>query len=294
MHQTSPLRMPPLRMIEAFEAVVRLGSRAAAADQLNVTPGAIGRQLRALEAWIGAPLFVPGGRGVDLTQEGRMLAAAVTEGLARIRDGVASLTQRGVVPVALRISAPATMAMKWLVPLLPRMEQEIPGLRLTVHATNTGEDWMAVPHDAAIRRDDFIPAGYNARELVQERLTAFVAPALAARASRPDALPLCESATRPGELDRWLEAAGVSRLGHARRRYSHFYIAYQAALAGEGLIVAPTLIAATDVAEGRLVAPWPSTTVPGARCLIVHPATPEARRLVVPLLEWLRAETETI
>jgi DNA-binding transcriptional LysR family regulator len=285
--------MPPLRMIEAFEAVVRLGSRAAAAQQLNVTTGAISRQIRTLETWVGLPLFAPRGRGAELTQEGRTLAAAVTDGFARIREGVASLAQRDALPVALRISAPATMAMKWLVPLLPRMEQAIPGLRLTVHATNTGEDWMAVPHDAAIRRDEFIPAGYEAQELVEERLTAYAAPALAARASSPDALPLCESATRPGDLDRWLDAAGVPRIGHARRRYSHFYIAYHAALAGEGLIVAPTFIARRDVAEGRFVAPWPSTIVPGARCRLVYPATPAARRLVAPLLEWLRVETES-
>lgn len=84
----------------------------------------------------------------------------------------------------------------------------------------------------------------------------------------------------------------MQRLGQPRQRFAHFYIAYEAALAGGGLIVAPTLLAAADVAAGRLVAPWPAITVAGVAYSIVVPATPAMRTRVAPFLNWLRPEIE--
>jgi LysR family glycine cleavage system transcriptional activator len=163
-------------------------------------------------------------------------------------------------------------------------------IKVTVHPTNTNEDWAGLPHDAAIRREDFTPPGYEARTLVREELTAFVRPDAAAKARSPGDVVHCESITRPGDLDRWLAASGLTRAGHPRRQYAHFYIAYEAALAGEGLVVAPTFIAAADVQAGRLIAPWPSVRVPGAQCFLVYPKA--NRNLIAPFADWLREEID--
>lgn len=280
-------RLLRLRMIEAFEAVVRLGSRSKAAAELNVTPGAISKQLRQLEEWGGHRLFEKGRPG-DLTADGRAFAQAVMAGVAQIREGLDGLNPNGRSPVHLKISAPATFAMKWLVRRLPALEQGSLPIKVTVHPTNTNEDWAGLPHDAAIRREDFTPPGYEARILVREELTAFVRPNTAAQVPSPERVVHCESITRPGDLDRWLAAAGVTQAGHPRRQYAHFYIAYEAALAGEGLVVAPTFIAAADVQAGRLVAPWPSVHVPGAQCFLVYPKA--NRNLIAPFADWIREE----
>ena len=284
----SPLRGPPLRMIEAFEALARLGSRSAAAAELNVTPGAISKQLGALERWVGEPLFSDKGRDAELNPAGRRLAEAVTAGLAQIRDGLEALRPPQSEP--LNILAPATFAMKWLVPRLYRLEHVAPGLQVTLRPTNTGDDWVKLPHHGAIRRDGFVPAGYESQPLMREKLTAFIARSILREGIAPEDVPLCESGTRQGDLDRWLAAAGIRRVGQKRRRFAHFYIAYAAALAGEGLIVAPDLLAAADVAAERLVAPWPHIEVPGAPVALVFPSTPAMRRRIAPLLGWLRSE----
>jgi DNA-binding transcriptional LysR family regulator len=281
-------RAPPLRMIEAFEAVVRLGSRGRAAEELNVTPDAVSKQIRALERWTGRPLFDARRRAGGLTAEGRLLAEAVTGGLARIREGLEGIAAGRPAVNRLHLLAPATLAMKWLVRRLPRFEHEHPDVKVTVHPTNTGDDWQSLPHDAAIRRDIFVPVGYDSMPLFRETLGAYAAPGLVAEGRSPEDFVQCESATRPGELDRWLEAARATRIGRGRRRYTHFYIAFEAALAGEGIAVAPTVVAADDVAAGRLVAPWPQTTVLGARCALVFPERMAVR--VEPLLPWLRQE----
>ncbi|NKE43851.1 LysR family transcriptional regulator [Roseomonas frigidaquae] len=281
---------PSLRMIESFEALARLGSRSAAAAELNVTPGAISKQIRALERWVGQKLFAEEGRDTTLNGAGRSLAQAVTAGLAQIGDGLEALRPADAGRSQLSVLAPATFAMKWLIPRLHRLERVAPQLQVTLRQTNTDDDWLMLPHHVAIRRDGFVPAGYEAQPLLRERLTAYAAPSLAAGAGTPEALALFESQTRSGDLDRWLVAAGVARVGQPRRRFAHFYIAYEAALAGEGMIVAPTLLAAADVAGGRLVAPWPDVVVPGAAYSIVLPATAAMHDRVAPFLAWLRPE----
>ena len=289
-----PRLRPPLRMIETFEAAARLGSRSAAAAELNVTPGAVSKQLRALEQWLGLKLFAEDGREITLNQAGRALAQSVTAGMAQIGDGLAALRPPPDERAQLSVLAPATFAMKWLIPRLHRLERVAPLLQVTLRQTNTHDDWLKLPHHVAIRRDGFLPPGYEAQPLLRESLTAFVAPALARAALAPDRLPLLESGTRSGDLERWLVAASVRRLGQPCRRFAHFYIAYEAALAGEGLIVAPTLLASADVAAGRLVAPWPDVTVPGALYSIVMPATAAMRQLAAPFLDWLYPEIEAV
>lgn len=292
-------RMPPLRMIATFEAVARLGSRTDAAAELNVTLGAVTKQLRALEQWLGVELFTGDLRlGTAMTAEGRRLAMSVTAGFETLQTGIAEIAIARGSPTELCILAPASLSVNWLIPCLPRLEQEAPDLRIRIHATHTGEDWFAMPHDAAIRRDGFVPEGYRREVLFRERLSAFAAPGLQSSGSLEQdlkILPLVESRTRPGDLDRWLNAAGMTKVAFPRQRFSHFYTAYEAALAAEGAIVAPTLLAQADIAQGRLRALHPGVHVSGAEYALLVPtssAVTEAMATFATLLRRRVAETE--
>ncbi|CAH2602928.1 LysR family transcriptional regulator [Rhodovastum atsumiense] len=287
--------LPPLRMIAAFEAVARLGNRAAAAAELNVTTGAITKQLRALEQWLGVRLFEGEWRAITpMTPAGRRLAVAVTAGMETIQNGIGEIMVTHLPARELRVLVPASLSVNWLLPLLPQLERDTPGLRLRVQPTHTGDDWLAMPHDAAIRRDGFVPEGYGRELLFQERLTAYVAPSLLAEGFRERALeaaPMVESRTRLGDLDRWLAAAGVGRIGVKRQEFAHFYTAYEAAIAGGGLVVAPTILAAADVAAGRLVAVDAAVTIAGAQhALLTRAHAGEIDHHVAVLAAWLRRQ----
>ena len=143
-----------------------------------------------------------------MTAAGRRLAQAMTAAMETIQVGLDELGQRPVDHKELRILVPATFSMRWLVPRLPRIEQADLGFRLRVHTTHTGEDWLSLPHDAAIRRDGFLPPGYRQELLFQEELAAYAHPMLLDRVAntKMEDMPLLESRTRPGELDRWLAA----------------------------------------------------------------------------------------
>lgn len=286
-------------MIASFEAVARLGSRADAAAELNVTLGAVTKQLRALEQWLGVTLFDGDLRsGAAMTAEGRRLAMAVTAGFDTIKNGIGEIAVVEGAPIELHILAPAGLSVNWLLPSLPKLEQEAPRLRLRVHTTHTGEDWVRTRHDAAIRRDAFVPEGYSREVLFQERLGAYVAAALPVTCSLErdlESLPLIESRTRSGDLDRWLAAAGTNKIAMPRKRFSHFYTAYEAAIAAEGIIIAPTILAFGDIAQGRLKAFYPEVLISGAQNSLLFAVNNENAEAVSVLLSFLRrkiAETE--
>jgi LysR family glycine cleavage system transcriptional activator len=70
MDHSLPNTLPPLDTLRAFEAAARLGSFSAAAEGLNLTHGAISRQVAKLERWLGLKLFLRAARGVKLTPDG--------------------------------------------------------------------------------------------------------------------------------------------------------------------------------------------------------------------------------
>jgi LysR family transcriptional regulator, glycine cleavage system transcriptional activator len=279
-------------MLACFEAMARLGSRQAAAEELNVTDGAVAKQLRALEQWLHTPLFESGSREAAMTAAGRRLAQAMTAAMETIQLGLDEIGGHPATHKELRILVPAALSTHWLLPRLPQIEQADLGFRLRVHMTHTGEDWLSLPHDAAIRRDAFLPPGYRQELLFQEELAAYVKPGLidGADCKAIDDLPLLESRTRPGDLDRWLAACRVRKPNESRQVFGHFYTAYEAALAGEGLIVAPTVLAAEDVRNGRLVPLNAKVRLQGAQHMLLWRKADEASAQLIALAAWLKAQ----
>jgi LysR family transcriptional regulator, glycine cleavage system transcriptional activator len=105
-------RLPPLNTCRAFEAAARLRSFSRAADELNVTPGAISHQVKMLEGWIGHRLFQRRANGVVLTDVAHSLAPTIHEALERLTLELEGI--RGVAGTTLlTISAQPDFAMKW-------------------------------------------------------------------------------------------------------------------------------------------------------------------------------------
>lgn len=71
-------RLPPLRALEAFVRVVRLGSARAAASELGLSPSALSRRITNLEEFTGKKLFSRSGQVMRLSDEGRAFYDNVT------------------------------------------------------------------------------------------------------------------------------------------------------------------------------------------------------------------------
>lgn len=106
-------------------------------------------------------------------------------------------------------------------------------------------------------------------------------------------VPHLRVTTRPGDLERWLRAAGLAvRLGFPVRQYGHLYVAYEAALAGDGWVIAPRLAAEEDLRHGRLAEVFPAFSNPGASLYLLVSDNPAEGARTAPIRAWVRQAAE--
>jgi LysR family transcriptional regulator, glycine cleavage system transcriptional activator len=263
-------RLPPLNAIRAFEAAARHASFARAANELGVTHSAVSKQIRALEADLGRPLFIRATRQVNLNAAGRELMAEVAPALQRI-GAIATALRQG--PSAetgeVRINTRPSFALRWLIPNLPGLVRAHPGIEPRVITSTLDPARLSPPgFDIAIRRATlghgaFWPEGMKPRAFLREGASPVAAPALLAERpiQRPEDLRghvLLHTATRPEHWEEWLTLAGCSGLRPAGElSFDHQQFTLQAAIDGMGLAMGLSVLAAADLVAGRLVPALP-------------------------------------
>ncbi|KVT64679.1 transcriptional regulator [Burkholderia ubonensis] len=285
--------LPPLNSLRAFEAAARLGSFTLAADELCVTHGAISRHVQQLEAWLGQALFERYNRRVELTEAGRVYLAEVGASFDRIALATAQQLQRGRHGV-LRVSAPATFSLRWLVPRLSSFQVAHPHIEVRLSTSNEPIDKLRDVVDVIIRGGPQTIEGYVAEEFLSEVRLPVCAPRLLdGRPLRQPAdlehFTLLHSATYPGMWPEWLAAAGHP---HLVPRHSltleHFYLTLQGALDGLGVAMGPIALVAGDIAEGRLVQPFDAPVLPPWRYFIYVTAARAEDGAVRAFMDWLK------
>ena len=132
-------RPPPLALLHTFEVAARHLSFKQAAAELHVSPAAISQQIKALEAWLGEPLFLRLTRALQLSERGAAMLPAVQQGLACL-DGAL----RGVRPLGddsvLLLTAPPSFATHWLIPRLPDFYRHHPGIEVRLSSSSATVD----------------------------------------------------------------------------------------------------------------------------------------------------------
>lgn len=128
-------RLPALRALQAFEAVGRFGSVAAAARDLGVSPGAVSQHIHRLEADVGVALFERKGRGLVLTSWGQIYLEKISAGFDRLRSAHAVL-QRARLKSGIVVSAPPSLTIRWLRPLMLDWQRSSSGMSVRL----IGED----------------------------------------------------------------------------------------------------------------------------------------------------------
>src|SRR6201987_1937646 len=215
-------RLPPLNAIKAFEAAVRLGSFTRAAEELNVTHGAVSRQVRLLETWLGARLFLRTSRNVVPTQAGMGLVAAAIPALDPLAAATARLQNRPPPAGELRVSALPTFAMRWLIPRLPEFQRDYPGLELRMGTASTPAEQFRMDVDAVITGPSRQPGWVGNRFLGEARLPVLSPDLMRTCPLRTSAdrerHTLLHAATLRDAWPRWLAAANIPDLNPAREQ----------------------------------------------------------------------------
>jgi len=283
--------MPPLNALRAFEAAARCGGFAAAAEELGVTPAAVAHQVKGLEAWLGAPLFVRLPQRLVLTEAGRAALpwfSAAFDALGRAVQEMRSAAPRAQVSIA---ALPA-IAQLWLAPRLPGARAAFPRLSPSVHALETVPDLRRELFDIALFFVREAPAGCRTVALGEDTIFPVCTPSVAlglGSAGDLAGVPLLGDTSWAGDWDRWLAAAGVAGVATGRGpAFSLYSMAVQAALDGAGVLMGHAALVGRHVASGALVAPFPVVARTGMRLAVLVPerASAEAEALVA----WLVAQ----
>ncbi len=289
---------PPLNALRVFEVAARTGSYAAAAVELGLTHGAVSRQIAILEGWLGQRLFVRSGRRMVATPIARVFAAEVSLSFDRIIAAAEACGRPGARRI-LRVSAPTTFAMRWLIPRLEFFHQEHPHVEVAVTTVSTVHEELRGGFDVAIRRGVASEGAWprhRAIPVLEDADTLIMSPALFGK--HPIRAPadveghvLLASETRPGDWIDWLEEAGLSHLvARPRRVFDHFFVTRQAVEDGVGIGIGPLPLLEIDVGSGRLLTPLPHIRVQRTGYVALVALDAETTGPLTAFLAWLTAE----
>jgi LysR family glycine cleavage system transcriptional activator len=290
--------LPSLDVLKTFAVVAQRLNFTRAAELLNVTQGAVSRQISGLEAHLGYALFVRQPRGLALTPNGAMLLAPVQQALAQITE---ALERSGVQSGTLRVKCP-TCAMRWILPRVIRLQNERPELVIEVTASvSHGVEFNAEQFDAAIVFGKPALKGVSAHHLFDEVLTPVCAPGLlkastqgAARDITPDDLAdqtLLHPTRDRRDWLRWLAAYGYRGLPSAKaQHFDTLDLAISSAMQGLGVTIGDLSLIEEDLMAQRIVTPFSLCVPSGASYYLIYPERPAASKGLSEFAEWIEGE----
>ena len=177
--------LPPLTGLAALEAAARHQSFKRAAEELNVTPGAVSHQIRGLEDELGVPLFQRIHRGVELTEDGERLFRVVRGAFLDISAQTDALRHRGQKD-SVTIGATTAMSALWLTPAVSRFWRDHPGLRVNQIVSDMLDFGLATP-ELVLSYGPYKEAHYQGTPLFRDTLIPVMSPSLA-KTHQPDSI----------------------------------------------------------------------------------------------------------
>ncbi|GAB3481795.1 LysR substrate-binding domain-containing protein [Marinomonas epiphytica] len=259
-------KLPPLNAIKAFESAARKLSFSQAALELNVTQGAISKQIKLLEAHLQTALFDRNANGISLTQAGKQFLPGIMQALQTIQSSSAQLQQQHSHAQQLKINLIPSLATLWFIPRLRQLAERFPELTLQLEVGDGAFQFHQQSADIAVRCLPLSLTHEHAVLLCKEKLIPVIHPELAQQhpLQKPEDLyeyPLITHTTRPQLWPQFMSHA-VQDLSHniqAKAQYSHgfehFFLSLEAAKNQQGVALVPDIFAHKDIQEGKLISP---------------------------------------
>ncbi len=305
LHSQTHLRSRPISAghLRAFEAVARHLNFRAAAEEMALTQSAVSRQIQSLEDEVGVALFLRHTRAVELTSAGAQLLLAVQQSLPRI-DGAVRQIRQNAGRKSVSLTTFASFASMWLIPRLEAFQRDNPEIDIRIDASDLALDLDVADVDLALRYGpgDNMPAG--AIRLFGETITPVASPWLI-KTNPPIKGPadiarftLIEAGDAHRTHLEWLTWRRWFEVHHQTRaqprRWLYFNYAYQmvqAALTGQGVVLARSSLIAESLANGDLVEVLPHHRMdsPMAYWLITGPRGAQ-RPEIQAFCEWLQTQ----
>jgi len=286
--------LPSTSMLAAFDAAARTGSFTIAARELNLTQGAISKQINALEAQLEVALFDREHQNIQLTETGKAYARDIQPALEAIRlASLRAMTNTG--GGVLNLAVLPTFGTRWLMPRLPAFLKQYPDI--TIHfATRTSPfDFRSEDLHAAIHYGTTDWPNTDATYLMGEEVAPVCSPGFLVdnqieSAADITKAPLLHISSRQNAWTDWFKAQGLAQPDSEGMYFEQFNTAAQAAVAGLGIVLLPRFLVESELGRGELVLAFDQTLKSDAGYYLVTPCEFGDYAPLVKFREWLLGE----
>jgi len=255
-HEDSRLRkLPPLNSLKAFEAAARSNSFTIAADELLVSQGAISKQIKNLESYLGIPLFKREHQKILLTNKAKLYLPAIRAALEMIENSTDEIISSSIQQNTIRINVLPSLSSKWLIPKLIEFNNLYPSIKAVIEIGDGPIDFIKNEADLYIRTSDN-PDWHDVyvQKLMDENLIAVASPKL--KIKNPKSLlvqVLLQHTSRPDMWNDYLRAIGFQnfQIEHSIG-FQHFFMLIRAVLDGMGVALIPRTLIEDELQSGSL------------------------------------------
>lgn len=286
------LNLVHLNGLRAVEAVGRLGSLQAAAAELGVSIGAVSQQVIKSEQQLGRQLFERTPKGMVATEVGQVILARLGEGFRLLSSAVAAAHRRD--ENVLTISVAPVFAARWLVNRLGSFSERCPDISLRIDASSSLTDPATSDVDLCIRVGRGKWPGVRSELLLEQQVFPVCTPTLAARLKEPAdllALPVIRDGRAMFSWDVWLREVGLAgRPVESRHVFNEASLCLDAAISGQGVMLAWQTLASHAIQAGQLVVPFGPWAKTGDGHYFVTAENARRSERIDAFKRWLREE----
>ena len=286
---------PPLQAVKVFDAVARHMNFTRAADELNMTQSAVSYQVKLLESFIGAPLFLRQARGVALSEHGQAVAPLVRRALNDLSQAFQSA--RSETANLLVVSTMHTFASNWLAPRIGNFQMANPDIAVRLDVSSHLVDFERDRVDAAIRSGKGEWPGLRSHLIGGGNFTMVCSPAYYERIGRPQSPSDLTDCIFIGPRDDWwpvwFAAAGMKPPAAFSRPgvdVETQQMASVLAIAGHGLALVHPGFVADEIRTGKLMQPFALMASTGISYFLVYPRANRLPRKTQLFRDWILAE----
>jgi len=284
-----------LNGLRAVEAVYRCGSLQRAADELGVSPSAVSQQINRTESQLGRAIFERTSGGLVANAFGQTMGARLSAGFRELAAAVALADDNAANMLVISV-APA-FASRWLVPRLSRYQALYPNVSLRIDASVQIADLDRSDVDVAIRMGKGDWPNTNVELLLAQEIFPVCAPGVAAQIKTPADLakfPMIADQNTMFSSESWLKNAGIENISmKSGPVFTDPVLCIEAAIAGQGIMLAWQLLAADALADGRLVDPFGSSAKSGLGYYLATPKNRRPSENVNGFKRWIFAEIQS-
>ncbi|THD82429.1 LysR family transcriptional regulator [Aliigemmobacter aestuarii] len=281
-----------LRSLQYFEAVARLGSVAAAGEELGVSASAVSHQLRSLSGFVGEVLFHKSGRGLVLSEKGILLQSMIATAFSQLDTALSGTIFQE--KKCLRIAVCSSFGPFWLAERLPKFLARNPGLNIELRLYAQDPELSDQVADVIVTANT-VREGFDSVTLFEETLIAVGKPGTA---PIEDDLPesLITTDVPPDTLGKdWhdfcagagLDATGIEDTEFVR--CTHYLLALALAKAGVGVALVPEFVANEAIEAGQVVCLNPVRVPSGRRYRFCYKAARRSDPDLRTLIQWMKS-----